>query len=61
MLPDRYETFHRHYTYPKTDTDQLLPKMSSTCSLTLHACDLVEKNFSLFWVHLGGNSNNTDN
>ena len=31
-------------------------------SLVVHACDLVKKFFSSFWVHLGGgNSNNADN
>ena len=45
----------------KHETDQLLPKMSSTCSLVVHACDLMNKFFSSFWVHLGGNNNNADN
>ena len=41
-----YEPFYRNDTYPKNDTDQFLPKMSSTCSLAVYVFDLVEKMFS---------------
>ena len=55
-----YELFHRNDTYPKkNEIDQFLPKMSYTCSLAVHACDLVQKNFFLTLGTFGGNSNNT--
>ena len=40
----------------KNKTDQFLPKLSSTCSLALHACD-----FFLMLGIFGENSKNMDN
>ena len=43
----------------KNETGPFLPKMISTCSLAVHACDLEKKCSPLILNTFGGNSNNT--
>ena len=55
LIFELHEPFYRNNSFQnRFETNQFLPRVSSTCGLALHACDLVKKVFLIQGVHLGG-------